>query len=149
MDLIEVQDFLRFFPVEEIKCKGSGECKIDPRIIEPLFSLRFQWDRPLYSNSFCRNPSHNTKIGGHPRSLHLTENPHWPTYGSMAIDIRWRDWDELDKLAFCQLALEKGFRVGLNNGFVHLDMGLLLGLTNSVFVYGSYTGDLHIKLREV
>lgn len=141
--MIPITESIKYFSESELACKGSGLIKLDPRFAEALPKLREAWGEPLKLNSVCRTPEHNKKVGGHPSSLHLTENPKWPTFGTMACDIRWRDWAESKQERFARLALLQGWRVGLHNGFCHIDR--LLDISNDrpkVFVYGTYTGNL-------
>lgn len=138
-----------YFSEYELQCKGTGTIKLDPRFAQALPKLREAWGKPLTPNSVCRAPSHNKKVDGHPRSLHLTENPHWPTFGTMACDIRWRDWSLADQQAFAELALSMGWRVGLHNGFCHLDRLLEIAPgSKKVFLYGTYTGPLYPRLTK-
>ena len=144
-----------YFSESELACKGTGIIKLDSRFAEALPKMRELWESvckthdwhpALILNSACRTPEHNKLVGGRPRSLHLTENPHWPTYGTMACDIRWRSWPRQKQLEFCRLALNMGWRVGLNNRFVHIDRGLEVGINTRIFLYGDYIGDLHLEL---
>lgn len=140
---------VEFFASHELACKGSGVIKLDPRFTVALEQLRRDWGLPLVINSCCRSPEHNSKVGGHPRSLHLTENKFWPTFGTMACDISWHNWSKHRKEEFCKLALSQGWRVGLNDRFVHIDRGRELGINTFIFTYGSnYSGDLHEVLNE-
>lgn len=139
---------IEFFSEPELACKGSGTIKMDPRFAAALVELRRAWGRPLTPNSVCRTPAHNIKVGGHPSSLHLTDNPKWPTVGTMACDIRWRDWSLQDQLDFAQLALSRGWRVGLHNGFCHIDRLLdIAPESKKVFLYGTYTGPIYARLK--
>jgi hypothetical protein len=99
-------------------------------------------------NSCCRTPSHNASLkDAHPTSLHLTENPKWPSLGTAACDVRWRGWPEHKQRLFAQMALNNGFRVGLHDGFCHIDIGTIFGIKPKVFVYGTYTGKLRSRLK--
>ena len=145
-----------YFTEKELACKGTGVIKLDDRFAEALPKLREAWESvctpkgwcpALILNSACRTPKHNKSLKrAHPRSLHLTENPYWPTNGTMACDIRWDCWPRDKQFEFCILALDMGWRVGLNNGFVHIDRGLEVGITTRIFLYGDYSGDLHLEL---
>ena len=133
------------FPEHELACKGSGVIRLDPRFAEELPKLRKAWGRPLLPNSVCRTPKHNQKEGGHPRSLHLTKNPVWPTFGTMAADIFWGDWAIGKQQEFAELARSMGWRVGLANSFVHIDRGHDIGIKTGVYFYKGYTGGVAIK----
>lgn len=132
-----------YFSEAELRCKGTGIIKMDPRFAEALPKLREAWGIPLAPTSVCRAPSHNAKEGGHANSLHLTENPRWPTLGCMAADIRWRGWEPERQLAFARVAYGLGWAVGLHDGFCHVDrrgdLNLKL-LPRTVFPYGTWTG---------
>ena len=147
-----------FFPRYELECKGSrqkdesdigipgtGIIVLDPRFAEALPKLRIAWNKPLTPNSVCRTPAHNAAERGHPRSLHLTENPTHPTFGTMAADIRWRGWRSDDQLAFAKLAYSMGWAVGLHDGFCHIDRRKDIGLPQIVFLYGTWTGAFSAK----
>jgi len=109
--------------------------------------LRRKWGMPLTPTSVCRTPQHNAKVGGNPRSLHLTENPKWQTFGTMAADISWRDWHKEKKLKFAKLAWDLGWSIGLHNSFCHIDRRVEAGLEQKVFLYGTW--DNQFKVDEV
>jgi len=142
---------IRFFSAAELECRGSrvngqpgtGVIKLHPSFAVELVSLREAWGRPVAPNSVCRTPAHNRAVGGHANSLHLTDNPRWPTLGTMAIDWPWRGWSSADQLAFARLAWGRGWSVGLHDGFCHLDRRAdlrLPELPQAVFLYGTWTG---------
>lgn len=141
---------IEFFSSEELACKGSGVIRLDPRFATALVELRRAWGKPLSPSSVCRTPKHNASLkDAHPTSLHLTENPKWPTFGTMACDIKWREWSLQDQLDFAKLALSRGWRVGLHNGFCHLDRLLdIAPESKKVFLYGTYTGPLFARLTK-
>jgi len=132
-----------YFSQRELSCKGTGVIKLDPRFADTLPKLRESWGEPLIATSVCRTPGHNLKVKGHPSSLHLTHNPKWPTMGTMAVDIAWRDWPTAKQLRFARLAWSKGWSVGLHDGFCHLDRRgdmKLDRLPQGVFLYGQWAG---------
>lgn len=140
---------MKFFSDSELACKGTGVVKLDPRFEAALPELREAWGKPMNLNSCCRTPAHNVKVGGHQNSLHLTENPKWNTQGTMACDVRWRDWKLEEQQAFAELALSMGWRVGLHNGFCHIDRLLDIAPGSvKVFLYGTYTGPLYPRLTK-
>ena len=143
---------IEYFTQSELECKGSringkpgtGIIKLHPSFAIALVELRKAWGESVSPNSVCRTPKHNKNERGHATSLHLTENPKWPTLGSMAIDWPWRNWDTKKKIQFCRLAWSKGWSVGLHDGFCHLDRRgdlKLKDLQTRVFLYGNnWTG---------
>jgi len=126
---------LPYFDAGELACRSTGIIKLDLRFAARLPGLRQKWDKPLTVTSCCRTPAHNAAVGGHPRSLHLTENPYHPTNGTMAIDVLWPD----DALSFARLAYSLGWAVGLHNAFVHLDLRSEIGLPKAIFTYGKWS----------
>jgi hypothetical protein len=140
-DLVPVTTAIEFFSEKELACKGTGVVKLDPRFADALPKFRRAWGKGITANSVCRTPEHNAKVGGNPNSLHMTENPKWPTLGTMAIDCSWRGWSKDEQLRFARLAWSMGWAVGLHNGFCHIDRRADLGLPNlpqSVFLYGEW-----------
>lgn len=131
---------LPYFPKSELACKHCGEVKLDLSFASRLPALRQEWGAPLSPTSVCRCSHHNEAVGGHPRSLHLTENPVHPTDGCMAADIAWGHWPEDRKLQFAQLAWKLGWSLGLNDSFIHIDRRTSIGLPQHVFTYAGYTG---------
>lgn len=133
---------LPYFTRSELSCKGSGTIVMDLRFAAALPALRLEWGGPLHPTSVCRTPAHNKSVSGHPRSLHLTENPHWPTNGTMAADIAWREWTTENKLSFARLAYSMGWSIGLHDGFCHIDRRAdlkLPELPQAVFLYGQWS----------
>lgn len=129
---------LPYFSERELACKGTGIIKLDLRFAAGLPALRVAWGRPLTPTSVCRAPAHNVAVGGHPNSLHMTENPDRNTHGTMAADIAWRDWSRDRRLQFARLAYRHGFSVGLHSGFAHVDLRIHVGLPQAVFLYGEW-----------
>lgn len=141
---------IAFFSRRDLACKGSGVVKLDPRFASALVEFRALIGRPVRPSSVCRTPAHNRKVNGHKFSLHLTENPRWPTLGSMAIDWPWAGWSLASQLKFAQLAWERGWSVGLHTSFCHLDRRAdlqLKELPQNVFVYGTW--DNRFKIESV
>ncbi len=129
-----------YFTSKELACKGTGVILLDRRFAAALPHLRVEWGKPLAPTSVCRTPSHNVAVGGHPNSLHLTENPVRNTHGCMAADLAWRGWPTQEKLDFARLAYRLGWAVGLHEGFVHVDLRRHVGLPKVVFLYGAWSG---------
>ena len=81
-----------------------------------------------------RSPSHNAKVGGHPRSLHLIVNGHWGTGGPCAVDVSATDGEYRAKLI--TLALDQDWSVGVASNFIHLDQrSRYCGLPQVVYHY--------------
>lgn len=151
-------DAIPYFDRHELDCKGTrhlnedgnpipgtGVIELDIRFAVAFPHLRVEWGGPLHPNSVCRTPEHNAQInngkGGHPRSMHLTQNPKHPTSGTMGADVAWRDWSTETKLKFARLAWSLGWSIGLHDGFCHVDRRADVGLNQGVFLYGTWSGE--------
>lgn len=134
---------LPYFPEHELECPHCNLIQLDIRFAAALPALRLAIGHALYPTSVTRCPAHNRKVRGHPRSMHLTENPVHPTNGSMGADIAWRGWPLHDKLDFARLAWSLGWSVGLHDGFCHVDRRADLGLDHlpqKVYLYDEWGG---------
>ncbi len=132
---------LPYFTRKELECRHCGTIKLDLIFAAALVTLRHTWRGPLTPTSICRCPYHNKNERGHPNSLHLTKNPVHQTEGCAAIDIAWELWSKEIQLEFAQLAWSKGWSVGLNKIFIHLDARYLIkntGLAQKVFGYDNW-----------
>lgn len=132
---------LPYFTQNELACRHCGLIKLDLVFAAALVSLRHTWNSPLTPSSICRCPKHNDDSFGHPRSLHLTENPVHQTEGCAAIDISWKYWPRHQQLKFAQLAWSKSWSIGLSEKFIHLDARALLkniGLDQKIFLYDDW-----------
>ena len=109
------------FSEDELRCKGTGELRLAPGFAQALQGMRDALGHPMIVNSCCRAPSHNESVGGHPRSLHLTEGGR--TNGTCAVDIRARkgEADEY-RLTLAGIAWKRGWSIGYHDAFLHLDL---------------------------
>lgn len=122
-----------YFTEQELKCKGSGKLILAPGFGEKLVDLRIAFGRPMVVNSCCRSKAHNAAVKGNPRSLHVCDEPYWPTKGTCAIDIGTTD--PIYRAQLTRLALEKGWSVGFNAAFLHLDRRVDFGLSTEPIVF--------------
>ena len=67
---------LDHFSHSELACPTTDQVRLAAGFGEALEKLRIKLDAPIYLTSACRSPMHNSKISGHPRSLHLIVNGH-------------------------------------------------------------------------
>ena len=93
--------------------------RLAPGFGEAPEQLRIKFDEPIYLTSACRSPGHNTKVRGHPRSLHLTINEHHTTGGTCAVDVVATEGQYRAKLI--SLALDQEWSIGVASNFIHLD----------------------------
>lgn len=124
-----------FFTKDELRCKGTGEYKCNPLFLCYLSVLRHKMGKPFNITSGCRSPEHNTNVGGHPSSLHLTENHKHKSDGTMAVDISTVGWTLYEKQKLIQIAMNDGWNVGIANSFIHVDRGQDIGITPRVWDY--------------
>ena len=110
---------LDHFSRSELACPTTDQVRLAAGFGEALERLRVELDEPIYLTSACRSPSHNAKINGHPRSLHLVINSHWGTGDTCAVDVAATDGQYRAKLI--TLALDQEWSVGIASNFIHLD----------------------------
>lgn len=125
------------FSTSELACKGSGLLILAPGFGQALQGLRDAIGAPMRINSACRSAVHNAKVGGHPRSLHVCDYPHHPTGGCCAVDIRAIEGvDDAYRQELAELSLARGWSVGYNPRFLHLDLRTAYaGLPQAEFTY--------------
>lgn len=119
---------LKYFSAKELQCKGTGVLKLAPGFGEALDELRELWGKPLIVTSCCRDIGHNKKVGGAANSFHVFNKPEYidgiknpyHTPGTCAADIKLGDSREY--WLFAKMAMEKGFSVGVNKAFIHVDL---------------------------
>lgn len=129
------EEVIPYFTRGELACQGTGELKLSTALKINLPYLRWKWGKPLIVTSGCRAPAHNTKIGGHPNSLHLTENKKYNTNGCAAVDISWRNWSQEERDSFVALAKELDWNIGIATTFVHIDRGQDFGKPYTEWTY--------------
>lgn len=122
------------FTEDEMRCKGSGMLIVSERFMDELQRLREQLSRPMRLTSACRSAEHNKRVGGHPRSLHVCDEPaRSEQHGCLAVDVAIVDGGYRGHLV--ATAWRLGWSVGWNKTFVHLDRRDYVGLKQSTFDY--------------
>lgn len=104
-----------YFSREEFECK-CGECgqdTVDAELLKVLTDLRVYFGAPVYINSANRCEEHNKKVGGSPRSQHLT---------SKAADIRVKGHPPLEVYKYLDKEYPDTYGIGLYRSFVHIDV---------------------------
>ncbi len=128
------EPMLDHFSRSELACPMTDELRLATGFGEALERLRVELDAPIYLTSACRSPIHNTKVDGHPRSLHLTVNEYWGTGGCCAVDVVATDGEYRAKII--SMALDRDWSVGVASNFIHLDQrSRYCGLPQVVYHY--------------
>ncbi len=128
------EPMLDHFSRSELACPMTDELRLATGFGEALERLRVELDAPIYLTSACRSPIHNTKVDGHPRSLHLTVNEYWGTGGCCAVDVVATDGEYRAKII--SQALDQEWSVGVASNFIHLDQrSRYCGLPQVVYHY--------------
>ncbi|EKE70903.1 D-Ala-D-Ala carboxypeptidase family metallohydrolase [Oceanibaculum indicum] len=130
------------FTPAELACRDSGLLQFHPGFLASLQSLRDAFGRPMVPTSGCRSRAYNDRpraqggVGGHPRSLHVADDPVHADKGQLgclAVDIRTPDAAWRGDLFAC--AWRMGWSVGWGRGFLHLDRRDFIGLAKTSFDY--------------
>ena len=93
-------------------------------------------NRPMNVTSGARCKAHNGTVGGHPKSLHIFDDPQHPGQdGALALDVA--TVDGAYRGALFALAWQHGWSIGGNGPrkFLHLDRRDLVGLARTSFDY--------------
>ncbi len=99
------------FYLYEFESRDTQEVKIDPVMINLNQAFRDRVGIPYTPNSAYRTPEHNKRVGGSPKSQHLT---------GKAIDIPLLKGYTIEEMA--GIAEELGFTgIGLYQNFIHVD----------------------------
>lgn len=102
----------RFFVPQELASKGDGSLLVVHDAIARLDAMREAVGKPFIITSAYRDPLHNARVGGAPRSYHKQ---------GRAFDIALRGHD---KDALRRAAEQAGFGgIAFANSFIHVDTG--------------------------
>lgn len=126
---------LEYFSHEELQCPSTHVVKLAPSFGAHLDKLRMVFGKPMLVNSCCRSKAHNEYIGGHPRSLHVYDDPYHKTGGTMAIDISTNSYLAIEKVRLINLAWQHNWSIGVAKNFIHLDRRVDIGLPEEFYVY--------------
>ena len=112
------------FSTSEFADRRTGECKVNPRLINALETLRSLAGRPIHIDSGYRSPATNEAVGGVGHSQHMEGNA-----ADISIKILngppavYLDTFQLYVLADQVLAFQNG-GIGIypGNKFIHVDV---------------------------
>ena len=106
----------QYFTEEEMACKGTGECEMEPEFMDKLIAIREQIGKPMIITSGYRHLAHNSTIGGAKNSPHLC---------GRAVDVKVAGGEALELI---EVALQNGMtgigvkqRVPNDIRFIHID----------------------------
>ena len=122
-----------YFTHKELACPLTNKVRLAPHFGTALLDLRMATG-PMIVNSACRSLTHNRRIGGHARSLHVFDYPFHKTNGTAAIDISWPT-NSADRAFLVKTALDQGWSVGVARWGIHLDLRNIVDLPQMVFGY--------------
>lgn len=126
---------VKLFSFNELACRSSQIYAFHGNFLDELIKLRIVLNKPMSITSACRSLEHNTKIGGHPRSLHIYDKPIRENQkGGLAVDVKSQGAGYNLQLIKC--ALDLGWSVGVAKTFIHLDRRDMVGLQPGIFGYG-------------
>lgn len=124
------------FYADEFWCKHCRKMKFHPGFMDRLQGVRTELQLPMHPTSGCRCAFYNREIEGHPKSLHILDEPQHPGQkGTMAVDIATSNGPYRGRLFV--IAYRHGFSIGWNakRGFLHLDWRIAVGLVQTTFDY--------------
>ena len=121
------------FSEGELRCSSTGGLAFHEGFIKHLEKLRIEYALPMVVTSCCRSADYNTRIKGHPRSLHIYDNPAHGADGTLALDISRPNGTDLAHLV--HMGLLWGWSVGIANTFIHLDRRRDIGMEQRIFTY--------------
>ena len=110
---------LDYFSRSALADPTTDELRLAIGFGENLERLRVKLDASIYLSSACRSPTHNAKVGSHPRGLHLIVNGHRGTGGTCAIDAVATEGEYRAKIVM--QALDRDWSVGVASNFIHVD----------------------------
>jgi len=124
----------------ELRCPGSGILRLHPGFLDELQLLRddvfTRTSKGMIITSGGRSAKYNALIGGHPKSLHVMDEPqHEGQLGLLAVDVAMPDG--IYRGVVFSLAWARGWSVGWNGAkkFLHIDKRILIGLPQTTFDY--------------
>lgn len=113
------------FKLKEFQSKdGSNKLKLSPKLIELIECIKKKIDRPLIVTSGYRTPEHNKKVGGTPKSTHVTGKGADIKSGKKEGGLDPKSDDEVAKAAeecFKELKIKGGLG-RYKDGHVHVDV---------------------------
>lgn len=104
---------MKYFTRDELKCKCCDTLDLAHGFIDDLDALREGFGLPMKINSGYRCERHNKAVGGKSEGFHPK---------GCAVDVDTLNWSGAKKWQFINLAMAKGWSVGVARTFIHCDM---------------------------
>jgi zinc D-Ala-D-Ala carboxypeptidase len=124
------------FSKDELSCRcGCGLAQFQPGFLDRLEELRAAYGKPMRITSACRCASHNARVSPQAplKSLHIGDKETRPGHkGTLAVDVAVAG---ADKGGIVAEAWRRGWSVGWNKAFVHLDRRVDIGMPQTTFEY--------------
>jgi hypothetical protein len=124
------------FPLHELVCKcGCGLASFHPEFLDKLEALRDLYDAPMKLSSACRCSAHNAKVSplAPLRSFHIGDRETRPgVKGTLAVDVVV---EASAKGKLFALAWSRGWSIGWNRSFLHIDRRVDIGMPQITFEY--------------
>lgn len=127
---------VNYFKDEELACSHCGLLRLHRGFRDSLNALRQELGLPMQISGPGRCKAHNTAVGGHPKSLHIMDEPqHEGQQGGLGVDVVTLDGVYRGKLF--SVAWKRGWSIGWNakKKFLHLDRRDFVGLPQTSFDY--------------
>ncbi|EDH8282150.1 serine/threonine protein kinase [Salmonella enterica subsp. enterica serovar Livingstone] len=103
----------QYFRRKEFACRcGCGQDTVDAELLAILMDVREHFGKPVIINSANRCPTHNKRVGGASRSVHLT---------GKAADISVKGVAPAIVHAYLTSKYEGKYGIGKYNTFTHID----------------------------
>lgn len=104
------------FSRAEMRCRGNGECRMDPAFMDLLESIRADYGQPMPIASGYRSPGYNAAVSA--------TGPEGPHTTGRAVDVAVRGKDAHRLLSVALVHGIKGVGVAQKGAgrFLHLDM---------------------------
>lgn len=103
----------KYFKRSEFSCRcGCGQDTVDAELLVILEDVREHFGKPVIINSANRCPTHNKKVGGAAKSVHLT---------GKAADIVVKGVEPSKVHAYLTNKYPDSYGIGKYNTFTHVD----------------------------
>lgn len=104
----------KYFKRREFACKcGCGTSTVDAELLTVVTDVREHFGSPVVITSGHRCESHNRKVGGASKSVHMT---------GKAADIKVSGVDPSQVAFYLEQKYQEKYGIGRYNSFTHIDV---------------------------